>query len=248
MKTIHLRFYEELSDLLPEGKRKKRFEHKFFGNPSVKDIIESLGIPHSEVDMILVNGKPVNFSYIIKSGDDVSVYPEFESLDISGVQHLREEPLRIPKFVLDVHLGKLARYLRMLGFDSVYKNNYTEGEIIKISLNEKRTILTKDKEILKRKEITHGCYVRSIYPKIQLKEIVERFDLKRSIKEFSRCMECNTVLKPAEKVKFTGSLPQKVKEFQNEFYICEGCNKIYWSGSHYERMKKIISEITRIIN
>ncbi len=244
MKTAYLRFYEELNDLLPKDKRKKRFEHKFFGNPSVKDVIESLGVPHGEVDMILVNGNSVNFSYTLRDGDDISVYPEFESMDISNVQYLRERPLRVPKFVLDVHLGTLARYLRMLGFDSLYKNNYSDDEIINLSLNEKRTILTKDKGILKRKEITHGCYVRSIYPVVQLKEIAERFDLYKSFKEFSRCMECNTLLKPVDKNKISGRLPPKVKEFQNEFYICESCNKIYWPGSHYKKMKKIINNLT----
>ncbi len=244
MKTVYLRFYEELNDLLPKDKRKKRFEHKFFGNPSVKDIIESLGVPHGEVDMILVNGNSVNFSYTLREGDDISVYPVFESMDISNVQHLREKPLRVPKFVLDVHLGTLARYLRMLGLDSLYKNNYSDDEIIYLSLNEKRTILTKDKGILKRKEITHGCYVRSIYPVVQLKEVVERFDLYNYFKEFSRCMECNTLLTTVDKNKIYGRLPPKVKDYQNEFYICENCNKIYWPGSHYDRMKKIINNLT----
>ncbi len=243
MRTLYIRFYEELNDLLPEDKRKRRFEHKFTGGPSVKDLIESLGVPHCEVDMILVNGKSEKFSYIVKDNDDISVYPVFESIDISDVQHLRERPLRSPKFVLDVHLGTLARYLRMLGFDSLYKNNYGDEEIVKISLSEKRTILTKDRGILKRKEVEHGYYVRSTAPQIQLKEVVERFDLKKLINEFSRCLECNALLSTASIEEISGKIPPKVKEFQNEFYICKGCNKIYWPGSHYDKMKKIINKL-----
>ncbi len=106
-KKVFIRFYEELNDFLPKEKQKKRFTHYFIDRTSVKDLIESLGIPHTEVDLILVNGKSVSFKYIIKNGDDISVYPVFESLDISDVQHLRAKPLRKPKFICDVHLGNL---------------------------------------------------------------------------------------------------------------------------------------------
>ena len=243
MSKALIRFYEELNDLLSKEKRKKRFEYNFTGRPSVKDLIESLGVPHGEIDMILVNGKPENLSYIVCDGDEVSVYPMFESIDISDVQHLREKPLRVPKFVVDVHLGTLARYLRMLGFDTLYENNYIENEIIKISINENRTILTKDKGMLKHKEVTHGLYIRSVSPQIQLKEVVDRLDLYKLIKEFSRCLECNSILKRVPKKEIEDRIPAKVKEFQNEFYICENCNKIYWPGSHYEKMEKIIKTL-----
>ena len=131
LKKITLRFYEELNDFLPADKRKKRFEHSFIDRTSVKDMIESFGIPHTEIDLILVNGNSVNFSYLVNNGDDISVYPMFESLDITDLQHLRAKPLRKPKFILDVHLGTLAKYMRMLGFDSLYQNNYKDEEIVK---------------------------------------------------------------------------------------------------------------------
>ena len=124
MHKATFRFYEELNDFLPKEKRKKRFEHNFIDRASVKDVIESFGVPHTEVDLIIVNGESKNFSYIINDGDDISVYPVFESIDISNLQKLRPEPLREPKFILDVHLGTLARYLRMLGFDTNYRNDY----------------------------------------------------------------------------------------------------------------------------
>jgi hypothetical protein len=243
MKTVYFRFYEELNDFLPPEKRKLQFEHTFIDRTSVKDMIESLGAPHSEIDLILVNGKSVNFSHIVNDRDEISVYPVFESLDISEVQHLRPEPLREPKFIPDVHLGKLARYLRMAGFDVLYKNNVTDNDLVKISLDEKRTILTRDRDILKRNEINHGYWVRNKTAEDQFKEVIERFQLKNLINEFTRCLECNTLLNKVDKENVISQLPPKVKEWHNEFYECPGCKKIYWKGSHYERMKLIISDI-----
>jgi len=243
MKTAYFRFYEELNDFLPLEKRKIRFEKNFTGRTSVKDMIESLGIPHTEVDLILVNGKSVDFSYLLNDKDKISVYPVFESFDISEVQHLRSRPLREPKFVLDVHLGKLTRYMRMMGFDSIYKNNYEDDELVGISLNDRRAILSRDRKIFKRNEVTHGYWVRNENPEEQLKEIVERFHLKNDIKEFSRCLECNTILVSINKERIISRLPEKVKEWCDEFFLCNHCDRIYWKGSHYEKMEKLISRI-----
>ena len=247
MKIAYFRFYEELNDFLPPEKKKiirpRRIKHHFMDRTSVKDMIESLGVPHSEIDLILVNSKSVDFSYIVNDKDEISVYPVFESLDITDVQLLRAKPLREPKFVLDVHLGKLARYMRMVGLDTVYKNNFTDNELVEISLAEKRTILTKDRGILKRNAITHGYWIRNEAPEKQLKEVVERFDLKNKLKEFSRCLECNSTLTEIEKEKIINRLPPKVKDRQNNFFYCRECDKVYWKGSHYEKMKKMIDEL-----
>jgi hypothetical protein len=243
MKTVYFRFYEELNDFLPTKKRKIKFGHTFIYRTSVKDMIESFGVPHNEIDLILVNGKSVDFSYVVNDNDEISVYPVFESLDISDIQHLRPKPLREPKFVLDVHLGKLTRYLRMMGFDSIYKNNYEDEEIIKISLDEIRTILTRDREILKRNDVTHGYWVRNDEPEEQLKEIIVRFNLRNQISEFTRCLECNTLLNKVEKEKILDRLPPKVREWQNEFFMCPHCSRIYWKGSHYEKMNELITKL-----
>ena len=240
LKKVTLRFYEELNDFLPSNKRKRRFEHNFIDRTSVKDLIESLGIPHTEIDLILVNGNSVDFSYLVNDGDDISGYPMFESLDITNLQHLRAKPLRKPKFILDVHLGTLAKYMRMLGFDTLYKNNYKDEEIIKISLKERRAILTKDRGILKRSEVTHGYWIRSTKTDTQIIEVIKRFDLKEQIKELSRCLLCNSLLKKISKEKIIDRLPRKVKEFQNEFYCCKHCDKIFWKGSHYAKMLAVI--------
>jgi len=234
------RFYEELNDFLPQDKKKKFFVYNFECNPSVKDVIEAMGIPHTEVDLILVNGNSVTFSYQLKDNDVVSVYPVFESLDISYVTHLREKPLRESKFVLDVHLGKLARYLRMLGFDTLYQNSFEDSEIIKISLEQKRTILTRDVALLKNSEVTHGYWIRSQEPKEQLKEVIIHSDLLDAIKPFYRCSECNGIIKRVSKESVFDKLQTGTKKYFNEFFQCDSCRKIYWKGSHYKKMERFI--------
>ncbi len=246
MHKIQFRFYEELNDFLPEVKSKVRFPHNYIDRASVKDIIESLGVPHTEVDMILVNSNSVGFDYLINDGDDISVYPLFEALDISNVQHLRPKPLRNPKFIADVHLGKLTRYLRMLGIDVLYENNFEDDEIVKISLNDGRAILTKDRGILKRNEVTHGYWVRSSKVKEQVVEIIKRFDLKKLIKEYTRCIECNSVLQSISKKKILNELPPKVSESQKSFSVCPSCKKLYWKGTHHQRMLSFIKTVKNI--
>jgi uncharacterized protein len=245
MIKLYFRFYEELNDFLYEEKRKVRFEYEVFDSPSVKDVIEAFGVPHTEVDMILVNGKSVSFDYNVKAGDDISVYPVFESFEIQEVQHLRPQPLRNPRFILDVHLGSLAKYMRMAGFDVIYRNNFWDREIIVISLNEKRTILTKDRNILKRSEVTHGYWVRSTAVEEQLMEVIVRFHLEQMIKPFTRCLECNGLLVQAEKEEVINEIPPKVKSRQEEFKKCSICGKIYWKGTHYEKMHGFIDKLRK---
>jgi uncharacterized protein len=246
MHKVYFRFYEELNDFLPESKKKKHFEHYYTDLASVKDMIEAFGIPHTEIDLILVNGKSVDFNYVINDGDNVSVYPVFESLDISDVQHLRPKPLRKPKFILDVHLGKLARSLRMLGFDVLYHNSYEDNEIVDISINEKRTILTRDKGILKQTKVTRGYYIRNEEVLNQTQEVVRRFHLLKEIKEFTRCLLCNGLLRPIKKEVVINQIPPKVAAWQDKFFRCMNCNKIYWQGTHHQKMNSFIHSIKNI--
>ena len=243
MHKCYFRFYEELNDFLPICKKKERFTHYYCDRASVKDMIESYGVPHSQIDMILVNSVSVNFNYIINDEDDVSIYPVFESFDISDVQHLRPAPLREPLFIIDVHLGKLANYMRMLGFDSLYKTEITREELVTVSLNDKRTILTRDRNLLKLNDVTHGYWVRNNIPENQLYEVVKRFQLKNLIREFTRCILCNNLLAPIAKEKIIDRLPPKVAEHHDEFFICNSCDKIYWKGSHLDDMNKKVDVI-----
>ncbi len=244
MKEAKFRFYEELNDFLPVSGKKQQFTHSFQGNPSVKDSIESMGVPHVEVDMILVNGESVDFSYKLKNGDQVSVYPVFESFDISEVQHLRPEPLRAIKFVADVHLGRLAKYIRLLGFDTVYDKELEDSKIINISLSEKRIILTRDLGILKHSKITRGYWIRSTAPIKQVTEVVDRFSLKSLFRPFTRCLRCNALIIDVPKEVIEGRLLPKTKKYYNRFQICPDCGRVYWEGSHFEKMKLFIDELT----
>ncbi len=181
------RFYEELNDFLPADKRKITFPYKLSGSPSVKDVIEAIGVPHTEVDLILINGNSVKFDHNLSHGDHISVYPVFENLDISHVTRVRPKPLRKTRFIVDVHLGRLSRLLRMLGFDTLYKNNYKNEEIITEALTQKRIILTRDPGLLKNRSITHGYLIRGTDPHEQAREVICRFDLYSQAKPFIRC-------------------------------------------------------------
>ena len=241
--TAYIRFYAELNDLLPPENRQVTIAHTFFGQPSVKDLIESLGIPHTEVDLILANSESVDFSYRVKDGDRISVYPVFEAFDISPLLQVRPEPLREPRFVLDAHLGKLAAYLRMLGFDTVYLNYSSDESLANISVKEERILLTRDRGLLKRSAVTHGYLVRADDPRLQVEEVLQRFDLSNKIQPFRLCMRCNVALRsaPAEGVK--GKVPPRVREQVSEYRSCPECRRIYWKGSHYKKMAEFINRL-----
>ncbi len=242
-KIVSIRFYEELNDFLPYTRRKQQFSVSVRGSPSIKHLIESLGVPHAEVDLILVNGKSVPFSYIIQDKDGISVYPMFEAFDIATVSRLREKPLRTPQFILDTHLGKLAKYLRMFGFSALYHNDYNDREIVKLSLAEKRTILTRDRKLLTRKDVIRGYWVRNSDPKKQLQEILTRFDLHNLINPFSFCIVCNGRFEKRGKEKLQKKIAPEIYSRFEEFFVCTMCGKIYWKGTHYKAMTQFINTL-----
>lgn len=243
MKQVSFRFYAELNDLLPVAKRYVTFTHCFEYPASVKDTIESLGVPHTEVDLILVNGESVDFSYLIQAGDRISVYPVFESIDIAPLVRLRPQPLREPRFVLDTHLGRLARYLRMLGFDTLYRNDYADAELARISAQEHRILLTRDPGLLKRSVVTHGYWIRESDPHRQTREVLARFDLFEAIAPFTRCLRCNALLQPVPKEVILDRLPRMTKEGYDEYHLCPACCRVYWKGTHYRRMQQLIERL-----
>ncbi len=238
-----LRFYAELNDFLPPEKRQTAFSHFFFGQPAVKDMIESVGVPHTEVDLIIVDDTSVDFNYRVKDGDRIGVYPMFEAFDISPVLKVRPDPLRIPRFVLDTHLGKLANYLCMLGFDALYRNNFEDDTLADISANNKRILLTRDRGLLKRSIVTHGYLLRTDHSREQLKEVLQRFDLLESIKPFSRCMRCNAVLESVDFDKVKGKVPPRVRQNIREYKQCQSCGQVYWKGTHYREMVEFINQL-----
>ena len=245
MNEATIRLYEELNRFTSrgEGSADREYRTQFIGNPGVKDLIESLGVPHTEVDMILVDGESVGFDYRVQDGDRIAVYPVFESFDVGEVSRVRATPLREPRFILDVHLGKLARLLRMLGFDTLYDNSWDDPEIVRRGLAENRIILTRDAGILKRREVTHGYLVRSDDPLEQAAEVLRRFDLSARIEPFRRCMACNGLIEPVSREEVEDDLLPGTRQNYDEFYRCRSCGRVYWRGSHYEAMRERIETL-----
>ena len=243
MPIANFYFHNELNFFLPPNKRNSKLTHIFEEAASIKDTIESQGVPHPEVDLILVNGESVDFSYLIQDGDEINVYPFSQSNQINHPISVRPEPLPVPRFVLDVHLGKLASSLRMLGLDTLYRNDYDDEELAEISSREKRILLTRDTGLLKRSMVVYGYYVRQTNPQKQLIEVIERFQLKKAVNPLKRCISCNGLLAPIAKETVLDRIPPKVQETVNEFHSCQDCQQVFWRGSHYDKMRQFIDEV-----
>lgn len=237
------RFYEELNDFLAPHRRAVTFRHDFAGTPSVKDRIESLGVPHTEVDLILVDGVAVGFDRLLHGGERIAVYPTFERFDLTGQTPLRPRPLRRPRFVADVHLGRLASYLRLLGFDCRYRNDSTDDELVAVSVAESRTLLTRDVGLLRRAAVTRGAFVHATDPRGQLREILDRFDLHGQIRALTRCARCNGILEPVPSEAVAGRLPDHVAREHPRVSRCRTCGRVYWPGSHVTRLRLRLAEV-----
>ncbi len=236
--AAEFRFYEELNDFLKPEQRQRTVPYRFDGHPGIKDPIEALGVPHVEVDLIVVNGESVGFDYQLQDGDRVAVYPVFESLDVAPLVKLRDKPLRKIAFVVDVNLGRLARLLRLLGFDALFSNAYADDEIVAIAEAQGRIVLTRDRRLLHAKAVTHGYWVRSVWPRRQVDEVVRRFDLAGQIRPFSRCADCNGRIEPVAKEAIADRLEPKTKKYYETFYRCPSCGKVYWEGSHVGKLRE----------
>lgn len=151
-----------------------------------------------------------------------------------------DEPIR---FILDVHLGKLARWLRLLGFDTLYRNDLDDPEIVEIATTEGRTILTRDGGIMKRRAATRGYLVQSTEPQEQLREVLDYYQLRDHIQPFHRCLVCNGLLTPVEKAMILDQLEPKTIHYYDSFFQCTECGKIYWQGTHYERMREFLARL-----
>lgn len=241
--VAEFRFYEELNDFLARDRRGRAFDARCAHAATVKHMIEALGVPHTEVELILVNGESVGFDHVLEHGDRVSVYPRFETFDITPLLHVRARPLRLTRFIADAHLGGLARLLRLAGFDTRYDNHYDDAEIVTIAGREGRIVLTRDRELLKRRKVSHGCFVHARKPKEQAAELFDRLDLARSAKPFSLCLACNTPLHPIDKSEIAHRLPPDVRARRNRFAICDGCQRVFWEGSHWQRMRAVVDDL-----
>lgn len=231
-------FYDELNDFLPPEQRKQTIHYHFNGHPGIKDPIEVFGVPHTEVDLIVVNNQPVGFDYQLQASDHVDVYPIIKCLDIPALFRLREKTSSNPRFVLDANLGKLAKRMRLLGFDCLYRNDYRDQDVVNIAVNEQRIVLTRDRRLLYIKRINHGYWVRAVDVESQVDEVLRRFDLYTLIHPFTRCLVCNGLLLPVAKADIMNRLEPKTRLYYEVFHQCSGCQRIYWKGSHSENMQQ----------
>jgi uncharacterized protein with PIN domain len=237
---VTIRLYAELNDFVPPDRRQRDLAVSFGVTPSVKDAIEGLGVPHTEVDLVLVNGEPVAFDHRLAIGDRVSVYPVFERLDISAMTRVRAEPLRDVRFVTDVHLGKLCRYLRLLGFDTVGDAAWSDEELAGVSVTQRRILLTRDRGLLKRRAVTHGLFVRHDDPDDQLVDVVQRLHLGTRLRPFSRCMACNGTIEEVAKASVAGQLPAGSRRTTERLRRCSRCGRVYWEGAHLPRLHALV--------
>ncbi len=242
MHSATFRFYEELNDFLPDDLKKRDIQYAFERSPAIKDPIEAMGVPHTEVELIIVNGNSVGFGYRLKDSDRVAVYPVFESMDIAPLVRVREKPLRKLCFICDVHLGKLARIMRIAGLDTLYRNDYTDAQIVDIAEKNKRIVLTRDRRLLHHRVIEHGYWIRSQDTDEQMREVLKRFDLSVDISKLTRCPACNGLLVPVAKEDILDQLEPLTIRYYDIFYRCEKCEQIYWKGSHFEHLRQRIQE------
>ena len=240
MPSVTVRCYGELNDLLPALVRQRSFLHRFSGAPAVKDLIESLGVPHTEVDLILLDGEPAGFASPLTDGARLAVYPRFTTLD-PGAPRLMPPFPRPPRFVLDGHLGRLARYLRLLGFDTRYDPNGDDAGLARVAAAEARVLVSQDRGLLKRREVTHGYFVRASDPRLQVIEVARRFDLLDAAEPFRRCLRCNGTLEPVPREEVLDRLEPATRRYYQRFWRCDRCGQVYWQGSHYRRMLALIA-------
>jgi hypothetical protein len=242
--VAHFRFYGALNDFRSgcEKSTGSVVRYRFWGQPAVKDAIEAQGVPHPEVDLVLVNESPVPFNHALTAGDRVSVYPWIQSLPRPAVSQRPPIPTP-PRFVCDVHLGQLARYLRMLGLDTRYSTNHSDPSLARISDEGDRALLTRDVGLLKRSRVELGMFVRAQDPRRQFQEVVGRFDLTDFADPLTLCMDCNAELGPAASEAIDEQVPPRAREAHDTFMQCPSCDSVYWSGSHVERMQGLIDDV-----
>lgn len=243
MAVATLRFYEELNDFLPPDRRKREVRVTFQPPAPARHLIETLGVPHTEVELLLRNGESVDLETPVQDGDRLAVYPMFESLDVTPLLRIRPRPLRDPGFLADAHLGRLAGYLRMLGFDTRYAAHEQDAALVRQAAAEGRILLTRDRALLMHRSVTHGCYIRDQVPRQQLAYLVRRLDLCGLIDPFTRCIRCNGVLEPVDRAEVLDQLPERVRERCTEFRRCSRCGQVYWKGTHYRRMLGLIRSL-----
>ncbi|MFC4931327.1 Mut7-C RNAse domain-containing protein [Massilia sp. GCM10023247] len=239
MVTATFRFHGELNAFLPRARRAGEFALPCARAATTKHMIEALGVPHTEVARVLVNGEPAGLDRMLADGDRVAVYPTCDPFEPSP----SAQAPQAPRFVADAHLGGLARLLRMAGFDTLYDNAYADEAIAAIAAADARVLLTRDRELLKRRTVEHGCYLHAIRPEAQLRELYRRLGLAPLARPFSLCLHCNLPLRPSPKSEVLARLPESVRLQHDEFTTCDRCGRVYWKGTHHRRMAAMLEGV-----
>ncbi len=200
---------------------------------SVKHVIEALGVPHTEIGLVLVNGDVVELSRLLVERDRIAVFPALSHL-------MPPEKIACRRFAADAHLGRLARYLRFAGFDTLWENAWEDAELVAIAADQGRIILTRDRDLLMHKAAILGCYVRGKDTLAQLADVAHRYSLDLLHTASGRCLECNLPLQPTKKDAVTDRVPPRTGAVFDAFWRCDGCDRVYWRGSHWQRMHRSI--------
>jgi len=238
---VRLRFHGDLNVFLGSKVGDAIIERPLAEKTSIKDVIESCGVPHPEVDLILVDDQPVGFGHTVAADAKVEVFP-VENRDTNNTVK-RLQTVGIIKFVADGHLGSLTRNLRLLGFDVIYQRNADDRQLLEVMARENRALLTRDRRLLMHGIVQHGYYPRSQNADEQTIEVVRRFDLSELIAPFTRCLLCNAPLEEAAKADVFDKLEPLTKIYYGQFRRCPDCKQIYWPGSHFPKLQKRIEEI-----
>jgi len=238
---VRLRFHGDLSVFLGSKAGDAVIERRLAEKTSIKDVIESCGIPHPEVDLILVDEQTVGFDHTLANDTKVEVFPVQNRG--TGRTEIRLQIIGIVKFVADGHLGGLTRNLRLLGFDVAYRQNADDRQLLEVMVRENRALLTRDRRLLMHAIVQHGYWPRSQNADEQTIEVVRRFDLSELIAPFTRCLRCNAMLEVVAKADIIGKLEPLTKIHYHQFRRCPDCKQIYWSGSHFPKLQKRVEEI-----
>ena len=243
MAVATLRFYEELNDFLPRAARKRDLRIPFDPPAPARHLVETAGVPHTEIEILLLNGESVDLEVPVRDGDRLAAYPEVVCFDVAPLVRLRAEPLREPRFVADAHLGRLARDLRILGFDTLHANDLGDGALAREAAGGGRILLTRDRQLLMRREVMRGCYLRAARPEEQLAYVVRRLQLCRLVRPFTRCSACNAAVAPSGREAVARDVPDGVLHRYDLFWRCPGCGRVYWQGSHWRAMAGRIARL-----
>lgn len=226
--------HDRLQDFLPPSQRGHPIPCAFRGPQSLKHLLESLDVPHPEVGEVRCDGRQVGLDYLPADGEVFEVFPWPDG----GL------PLPTPpRFVLDGHLGRLAAYLRLLGLDTWYTPQADDATLARIAAQEERVLLTRDRDLLKRRQVRYGYWVRALQPRRQLAEVVQRFALRRYARPFHRCLACNGWLDPVPKAAVLDRLEPLTRRYYHEFRRCRQCGRVFWKGSHYRRLVRLLVEV-----